>query len=113
MPNHSQELEHRVQALGATILDAARLAESSRSVGERWIGDLLEKSMENERLRVQALRFVDVLPSLGDDTELARWTMTAGSSISMMVECSGPSMARSTPVFLSRPTTGYSSTSAA
>jgi len=72
MPHHTQDLENRVRALGAAILDGARRFESTRSVGERWIGDLLEKSMENERFRVQALRFVDVLPSLGDDTELVR-----------------------------------------
>ncbi|MDJ0863246.1 MAG: L-glutamate gamma-semialdehyde dehydrogenase [Gammaproteobacteria bacterium] len=65
-------LEARVQTLGSQVLAAAQRAEAARSIGDRWIATLLERSMESERFRVQALRFVDVLPALQEDAELVR-----------------------------------------
>jgi len=39
---------------------------------DRWLERLLGRVTEDEDFRVQALRFVDVLPALDDDRELTR-----------------------------------------
>jgi RHH-type transcriptional regulator, proline utilization regulon repressor / proline dehydrogenase / delta 1-pyrroline-5-carboxylate dehydrogenase len=65
-------LEARVQDLGGRLLAEARERKSGFWARERWEEGLLRKLMENERFRVQALRFVDVLPALQDDEELVR-----------------------------------------
>ncbi len=66
------DLERRVVEEGKRLLAAARgEAEGARPV-DRWLERLLERVMEDEGFRVQALRFVDVLPALDDDRELTR-----------------------------------------
>ncbi len=66
------DLERRVLELGKQLLAALRReAEGARPV-DRWLERLLERVMEDEAFRVQALRFVDVLPALDDDRELTR-----------------------------------------
>ncbi|MGQ0592172.1 MAG: proline dehydrogenase family protein [Gammaproteobacteria bacterium] len=66
------DLERRVVEQGKQLLAAARgEAEGTRPV-DRWLERLLERVMEDEGFRVQALRFVDVLPALDDDRELTR-----------------------------------------
>ncbi len=44
----------------------------SRQPGDRWIESLMARTIVDETFRVQALRFVDVLPTLDDDKSLAR-----------------------------------------
>jgi len=65
-------LESGVDALGRRLLAAARERKSHFWARERWEEALLRQLMESERFRVQALRFVDVLPALRDDEELVR-----------------------------------------
>jgi RHH-type transcriptional regulator, proline utilization regulon repressor / proline dehydrogenase / delta 1-pyrroline-5-carboxylate dehydrogenase len=66
------DLERRIVEEGKRLLAAARgEAEGARPV-DRWLEHLLERVMEDESFRVQALRFVDVLPALDDDRELTR-----------------------------------------
>ncbi|MGH8573520.1 MAG: proline dehydrogenase family protein, partial [Gammaproteobacteria bacterium] len=66
------DLERRVVEQGKRLLAAARAeAEGARPV-DRWLERLLQRVMEDEGFRVQALRFVDVLPALADDRELTR-----------------------------------------
>ncbi len=66
------DLERRVVEESKRLLAAARgEAEGARPV-DRWLERLLERVMEDEGFRVQALRFVDVLPALDDDRELTR-----------------------------------------
>ena len=66
------DIERRVVEEGKQLLAAARgEAEGARLV-DRWIERLLGRVMEDEGFRVQALRFVDVLPALDDDRELTR-----------------------------------------
>ncbi|WP_078482566.1 proline dehydrogenase family protein [Solemya pervernicosa gill symbiont] len=62
--------EQQIQALGTELLSALRETAASRSVAEQWMERLLTGLMENERFRVQALRFVDLLPALSDDLDL-------------------------------------------
>lgn len=66
----SADLEPRIREIGGHILD-----ESRRRRRLPWIGaeqSLLARLMADERLRVQVLRFVDVLPALDDDEQLVR-----------------------------------------
>ena len=66
------DLERRVVEQAKQLLAAARgEAEGARLV-DRWLERLLQRVMEDEGFRVQALRFVDVLPALDDDRELTR-----------------------------------------
>lgn len=64
--------EGRVHELGLELLAAAQARKSSFWARERWEEGLLRKLMESGPFRVQALRFVDVLPALTDDEELVR-----------------------------------------
>ncbi|MCC2672493.1 MAG: rocA1, partial [Armatimonadetes bacterium] len=66
------DLETRIQALGTRLLSVARERKGAFWAREHWEELLLQKLMESPRFRIQALRFVDVLPTLRDDDELAR-----------------------------------------
>src|SRR5688572_3141717 len=66
------EVEARVGIIGRELLAAARERKTSFWARERWEEGLLRKLMENELFRIQALRFVDVLPALKDDEVLVR-----------------------------------------
>ena len=62
--------EQRIQATGKQLIEqASREAESAAKI-ERWLSGFIQRIMENEMFRVQALRLVDVLPALNDDTDL-------------------------------------------
>jgi len=65
------ELEHRIITRGEQLLSRARARAGAGSSG-RWLDKLLDRIMEDETFRVQALRFVDVLPMLDDDADLIR-----------------------------------------
>jgi RHH-type proline utilization regulon transcriptional repressor/proline dehydrogenase/delta 1-pyrroline-5-carboxylate dehydrogenase len=65
-------LEPRVRELGSRLLEEARERKHGFLARLGWEEALLRKLMANQRFRVQALRFVDVLPALRDDEELAR-----------------------------------------
>ena len=59
-------VEEHIKYLGNHLFDVAR--EYSDETG--WIDKLVMLTTRDERFRVQALRFIDVLPSLEDDTSL-------------------------------------------
>src|SRR3990172_10664487 len=61
------DLEHRTVAIGRELL-----AQLGSGGGGGWSDRLLESIMDDEAFRVQALRFVDVLPALEDNAELVR-----------------------------------------
>src|SRR5919198_2958631 len=65
-------LEARIDELGRRLLAEARERKTSFWARERWEDLLLRRLMESEAFRVQALRFVDVLPALKEDEELVR-----------------------------------------
>lgn len=62
------ELENRIQELCAGLLT------NIRELGEEqhWLDMLVSHVIANPRLRIQMLRFIDVLPGLDDDAELTR-----------------------------------------
>jgi RHH-type proline utilization regulon transcriptional repressor/proline dehydrogenase/delta 1-pyrroline-5-carboxylate dehydrogenase len=67
-----ETLEARTLELGKQLLAVARERKSAFWAREHWEERMLRRLMENPRFRVQALRFVDVLPALKDDEELVR-----------------------------------------
>ncbi|MDQ3562872.1 MAG: L-glutamate gamma-semialdehyde dehydrogenase [Pseudomonadota bacterium] len=63
-------LEHRVQETGRRLIAAfEQRRQAARSV-DLWLDRFLNQVMTSEAFRVQALRFVDVLPALDNDREL-------------------------------------------
>ena len=66
------DLEGQVVEEGKRLLAAARSEAEGARLVDQWLERLLERVMEDEGFRVQALRFVDVLPALDDDRELTR-----------------------------------------
>lgn len=64
--------EHRVREIGHELLHRAREFERQRSPFQQWLDTLIRRMAEDQAFRVQALRFIDVLPSLEDDAALTR-----------------------------------------
>lgn len=59
------DLEQEIQEYGRRLLENAAGAASGS-----WMDELISRSMADADFRIQALRFIDVLPALGNDTEL-------------------------------------------
>jgi len=68
----SQKLQRRTETIGRDLLARARRATAEAPAGEQWLRDFMRQLGEDERFRVRALRFIDVLPALTGDRELAR-----------------------------------------
>jgi len=68
----SKDIEDRIQKIGALLLNKARERKQAFWAREHWEEILFQKLMGNEQLRVQLLRFVDILPSLTNDKDLSR-----------------------------------------
>lgn len=64
------DLETRILAQGHGLIDEARLYAENESGINRWLLGFIRRMMENPDFRVQALRFIDVLPALTDDKDL-------------------------------------------
>jgi len=62
-------VEQQVSACGERLLASANRA---RQHSHGWIDRLMARTIVDENFRIQALRFVDVLPALDDDRALAR-----------------------------------------
>jgi RHH-type proline utilization regulon transcriptional repressor/proline dehydrogenase/delta 1-pyrroline-5-carboxylate dehydrogenase len=67
-----REREARIRSFGKQLLDTARDRAEHLPLWERWEESLLELVMEDEGFRIQALRFLDVLPALNEDDDLVR-----------------------------------------
>lgn len=67
-----EAIEKRAFELGQEILSRMRDYESNRPVIEEWSERVFDRLVENEKFRVKALRFVDVLPALDDGADLVR-----------------------------------------
>ena len=68
----SKETEARIQEMGKQLLEAARKRKQAFWAREHWEEILFHKLMDNEQLRAQLLRFVDVLPALTSDEDLSK-----------------------------------------
>ena len=62
------DLEARIQSLGQRLLEHAGL--EVKKAGNGWLDTLIDRAIQDREFRVQTLRFVDVLPTLQDDTAL-------------------------------------------
>jgi RHH-type proline utilization regulon transcriptional repressor/proline dehydrogenase/delta 1-pyrroline-5-carboxylate dehydrogenase len=62
------DLEARIQAHGARLL--AHVDREEKAAGGNWLDVLVRRAIRDREFRVQALRFVDVLPTLQDDAVL-------------------------------------------
>jgi RHH-type proline utilization regulon transcriptional repressor/proline dehydrogenase/delta 1-pyrroline-5-carboxylate dehydrogenase len=65
--NTAESIEDRIHILGTRLLEIAGGKDSSTPA---WMTSLLSQAMTDPEFRVQALRFVDVLPTLRDDAAL-------------------------------------------
>ncbi|NNG12994.1 MAG: L-glutamate gamma-semialdehyde dehydrogenase [Halobacteria archaeon] len=63
-----EAIEQSLQEHGATLLERAR--QSGTDERETWLDALIARTLQDREFRVQALRFIDVLPALRDDAEL-------------------------------------------
>ncbi|HEC17108.1 MAG TPA: aldehyde dehydrogenase family protein [Sedimenticola sp.] len=66
----AESLNRSILIKGGALLAAIREAGRARSAGESWLDQLLNRFMADDAFRVNALRFVDVLPTLKKDEEL-------------------------------------------
>lgn len=64
-----QAQEQRIQAIGRQLQE---LAAQQHQSGRGWLNTLMAHTISDENFRVQALRFIDVLPTLENDTVLAQ-----------------------------------------
>jgi RHH-type proline utilization regulon transcriptional repressor/proline dehydrogenase/delta 1-pyrroline-5-carboxylate dehydrogenase len=67
-----EQIEHRTQQLGQEMFDRIRGRQPGITSKEWWLERLLNQCMVNEWFKVQSFRFIDALPMLSDDVELAR-----------------------------------------
>ena len=67
-----REVERLTQELGREMFDRIRGSQPRIYQTEWWQERLLRQCMADEWFKVQAFRFIDALPMLGDDVELAR-----------------------------------------
>ncbi|NLV24051.1 MAG: bifunctional proline dehydrogenase/L-glutamate gamma-semialdehyde dehydrogenase [Deltaproteobacteria bacterium] len=65
-------LEERIVGMGEKVLAEIRRDRPSLFNRNRWIGEVLRWSMENEDFKVQLFRFIDVFPSLSGKDSLGR-----------------------------------------
>ncbi|NLC71751.1 MAG: bifunctional proline dehydrogenase/L-glutamate gamma-semialdehyde dehydrogenase [Desulfuromonadaceae bacterium] len=65
-------LEERITGMGERVLADIRRDRPSLFNRNRWIGEVLRWSMENEEFKVQLFRFIDVFPSLSGKDSLSR-----------------------------------------
>ena len=63
-------IESRVQFFGKRLLDL--LDKRQEEAAQNWLDTLISRTLQDERFRVQVLRFVDVLPALHNDSVLAQ-----------------------------------------
>jgi len=67
--NEALPVEDRIRIQGKGLLDS--IPKTGGSPRLAWLDALLRRAVADPRFRVQALRFIDVLPSLPDDAALA------------------------------------------
>ena len=63
--------EERIGAIERELMERVRLHAGAAPRHERWLRQLAERLAADEALRVEALRFIDVLPTLESDAAVA------------------------------------------
>ena len=65
-------LEADIQATARELFSLIDRSRPSPLTQARWQDEMMDWAMADERLKVEAFRFVDVFPALGSDAEIAR-----------------------------------------
>ena len=65
-------LEGQIQETARRIFSLTTKPKLSRWSAERWQTEMMDWAMQDERLKVELFRFVDVFPTLGSRAEIAR-----------------------------------------
>jgi RHH-type transcriptional regulator, proline utilization regulon repressor / proline dehydrogenase / delta 1-pyrroline-5-carboxylate dehydrogenase len=65
-------LEDRVREIGLTIYEAIDEEMPSLFDGRGWKAEVLTKAMQDEAFKIQLFRFIDLLPALRTDIQVAR-----------------------------------------
>ncbi|MCG3125497.1 MAG: 1-pyrroline-5-carboxylate dehydrogenase [Phycisphaerae bacterium] len=68
----AQQIEQRTQQLGREMFERMGGAQPWIFQSDWWYERLMQQCMRNEWLKVQAFRFIDVLPTMGDSQDVAR-----------------------------------------
>ncbi|MEN8212812.1 MAG: proline dehydrogenase family protein [Pseudomonadota bacterium] len=68
----NDSIEQQVQAIGRSLLTELRAFSEGFWSKEHWIAEFAGTLIDDETLRTQVLRFIDVLPALSDDRDLVR-----------------------------------------
>ncbi len=71
-PRIEDRVEQRTQEIGQNLLEKLEHRFPSIFHGRWWENHLLNRAMDDEAIKVQMFRFVDVLPMLNDHTSIAR-----------------------------------------
>ena len=71
-PRIEDRVERRTQEIGHDLLDRLEHRTPSLFHGRWWENHLLNWAMEDEAVKLQMFRFVDVLPMLREHTSIAR-----------------------------------------
>ena len=66
----TEKLQSRIETIGHELLKQARAAGEREPVAGRWLHQFMQRLGGDTHFRVQALRFIDVLPALDDDVAL-------------------------------------------
>ncbi|MBI2216631.1 MAG: bifunctional proline dehydrogenase/L-glutamate gamma-semialdehyde dehydrogenase [Candidatus Rokubacteria bacterium] len=66
------DLESRTQAIGRELYDRVQGERRAFFESDRWTGALFDWALGMEDAKLQLFRFVDVLPALGNDADVAR-----------------------------------------
>lgn len=72
LPVNDDELNQQILQRGRELLEMVQKREQAQAAEASWLDQLLDHFMADDAFRVQALRFVDVLPVLESNTELVR-----------------------------------------
>ncbi len=76
-------IEKRVEEIGVTLLEGLRASSTGFWSKEHWISEFAGALMEDEALRIEALRFIDVLPTLTDDADLVHHLQSYFESVEL------------------------------
>src|SRR5688572_21934582 len=67
------DIQERIQTKGRRIFAQLASRASEPFLSRAWVTNrLMEWSMRNERLKGELFRFIDVLPSLGSSSDIAK-----------------------------------------
>ena len=79
----SDQLQNHVEICGKRLTDAIASINSAESTQHKWLDSLINRTVSDPKFRIQALRFIDVLPSLDDDQVLAEHLQEYFSQVSL------------------------------